>query len=84
VRDRGPATVVPPEVAPLFQALREWRLEEAKAQAVPPYVIFHDKTLLDIATARPGSLSVLASVAGVGEGKLARYGEAVLRVLRAH
>jgi ATP-dependent DNA helicase RecQ len=48
------------------------------------YVIFHDKTLLDIATARPASLPVLATVAGVGEGKLARYGEAVLRVLRAH
>jgi ATP-dependent DNA helicase RecQ len=80
---RGPSTPVPPEVEPLFQALRAWRLEEAKSQSVPPYVIFHDKTLLDIAQGRPGSLAALAAVAGVGEGKLERYGEAVLRVVRA-
>jgi ATP-dependent DNA helicase RecQ len=84
VRDRGPATVVPPEAEALFHALRGWRLEEAKAQAVPPYVIFHDKTLLEIATGRPLTLPSLAAVAGVGEGKLGRYGEAVLKVVRAN
>jgi ATP-dependent DNA helicase RecQ len=49
---------------------------------VPPYVIFHDKTLLEIASLRPGDLGALGAVSGVGQGKLDRYGEAVLDVVR--
>jgi len=66
---------------PLFEALRAWRAAEAKAQHVPPYVIFHDRTLAEIAVARPGSRAMLASLNGVGEAKLAHYGEAVLELV---
>jgi ATP-dependent DNA helicase RecQ len=66
---------------PLFEALRAWRAAEAKAQHVPPYVIFHDRTLAEIAAARPGSRAALAALNGVGEAKLAHYGTAVLDVV---
>ncbi|WP_333587267.1 DNA helicase RecQ [Phenylobacterium sp.] len=66
----------------LFEALRVWRRDEAARQHVPPYVIFHDRTLAEIAQARPSAARALGAVSGVGEGKLARYGEAVLAVVR--
>jgi len=68
---------------PAFEALRAWRREEARRQAVPPYVIFHDRTLALIARERPTRLSSLAQIDGVGQSRLARYGEAVLGVLDA-
>jgi ATP-dependent DNA helicase RecQ len=68
--------------AALFDALRMWRSTEAKGQGVPPYVIFHDSTLREIATVRPGSLDELGEVKGVGASKLERYGAGVLEVLR--
>ena len=48
---------------------------------MPPYVIFHDRTLIEIATARPGSRAALERISGVGESKLTRYGQAVLEVV---
>jgi ATP-dependent DNA helicase RecQ len=69
--------------APLFEALRAWRRERAAEQHVPPYVIFHDATLSAIARERPASPEALASVSGVGQTKLDRYGADVLRVVRA-
>jgi len=68
----------------LFQALREKRMEIARAQNVPPYVIFHDKTLIELAAARPSSRAEMANVPGVGEAKLDRYGPAFLAVIAAH
>jgi ATP-dependent DNA helicase RecQ len=68
----------------LFEKLRARRLELARAQQVPPYVIFHDKTLADMAARRPRSRAELAATPGVGEAKLARYGEAFLGVINAH
>jgi ATP-dependent DNA helicase RecQ len=65
----------------VFERLRTWRREEAQRQHVPPYVIFHDATLAEIAARRPGSMPALAAVSGVGEGKLERYGDAVLSVV---
>ncbi|MEO0784481.1 MAG: DNA helicase RecQ [Pseudomonadota bacterium] len=65
----------------LFEALRGWRLEEAKTRGVPPYVIFHDRTLAAIAAERPGSLDALRGVSGVGEKKAERFGEAVIGVV---
>jgi ATP-dependent DNA helicase RecQ len=65
----------------LFDALRSWRAGEAKSQSVPPYVIFHDATLREIAAARPASLDELGQVKGVGASKLQRYGGKVLRLL---
>jgi ATP-dependent DNA helicase RecQ len=70
-----------PKDAGMYEALRLWRVAEAKAQSVPPYVIFHDSVLRDIASQRPGSLDALGAVKGVGASKLERYGAAVLGVL---
>ena len=64
-----------------FAALRVWRAAEAKAQAIPPYVIFHDSVLRDIAAVRPANLEELGQVKGVGASKLQRYGARVLAVL---
>ena len=66
---------------PLFEALRAWRAGEAKAMGLPAYIVFTDATLRGIATARPTSLDGLSQISGVGETKLARYGEAVLQVV---
>jgi ATP-dependent DNA helicase RecQ len=68
---------------PLFEALRVWRRETAKEAGVPPYVIFHDSTLRAVAADHPSSLSALAHIEGVGETKLARYGEGLLEALHA-
>ena len=66
---------------PLWQILKDKRLELAKENSVPPYVIFHDSTLLDIYNQRPKSLSQLSQITGVGQAKLERYGEIFLKVL---
>jgi ATP-dependent DNA helicase RecQ len=81
-RDRtGPS--VPAEADPaVFQALRAWRLEVARAQGVPPYVVFHDSTLVEIASRKPASIDDLAHISGIGERKLLRYGQAVLELVR--
>jgi len=71
-----------PETQALFTALKAWRREAALAQGVPPYVVFHDRTLLEIAQARPMSLTTLGALGGVGQAKLDRYGAAVLAVVR--
>jgi ATP-dependent DNA helicase RecQ len=65
----------------LWQRLRAWRLDEARRQELPPYVIFHDATLIEVARRRPGSLAALADIPGIGRSKLDRYGVAVLAVL---
>jgi DNA helicase-2/ATP-dependent DNA helicase PcrA len=65
----------------LFDALRAWRLEIARANAVPPYVVFHDSTLTAIAGARPRSLADLAAISGVGPAKLERYGPAIVTIV---
>ncbi|TVS03122.1 MAG: DNA helicase RecQ [Cyanobium sp. PLM2.Bin73] len=66
----------------LVEALRRWRREQASAQGVPPYVVFHDRTLLELAERRPASLAELGGVSGIGAAKLERYGEVLLAVLR--
>ncbi|BCJ32042.1 DNA helicase RecQ [Actinocatenispora sera] len=73
-----------PEAQPVFEALRSWRGATAKEQGVPAYVVFHDATLREIATRRPVDLSELGTVSGVGENKLAKYGEGILAVLAEH
>jgi ATP-dependent DNA helicase RecQ len=81
-RGKTPAVEMAAHDQSVYEALRRWRARAAKTQGVPPYVIFHDKTLAEIAATRPGSRAALERVNGVGEGKLARYGEAVLEVVR--
>ncbi|MFG2055951.1 DNA helicase RecQ [Micromonospora sp. NPDC048930] len=83
-KPRGAATVVAdlaPAAVPVFERLRAWRAATAKEQGVPAYVIFHDATLRQIATDAPASLAELSRISGVGENKLAKYGEAILGVL---
>ena len=75
-RESGPAD-------PLFEALREARRTLAAEARVPPYVVFHDSTLREIAATRPSTLRELAKVSGVGDAKLARYGEAMLAAIAA-
>ncbi|WP_405595241.1 DNA helicase RecQ [Streptomyces sp. NBC_01092] len=74
---------LPEELAPAFEALRAWRAEQAREHGVPAYVIFHDATLREIVTVWPASVRELGGVSGVGEKKLATYGEGVLEVLAA-
>ena len=67
---------------PLFEALRNRRRELAIEGSVPPYVIFHDATLREMAQVKPDSLSALSRITGVGSRKLDAYGDAFLAVLR--
>jgi ATP-dependent DNA helicase RecQ len=68
----------------LWERLRAWRNETAKAHRVPAYVILHDATLLEIVRACPGSLARLQSVPGIGTAKLERHGHALLEICRTH
>ena len=68
----------------LFQALRVRRTALAKAEAVPAYVVLPDRSLLDMARRKPETAAEMAGIHGVGEAKLARYGEAFLEVIRGH
>ncbi|WP_410665251.1 DNA helicase RecQ [Amycolatopsis sp. lyj-84] len=80
---KAAAADMPAEAAPVFELLRSWRAATAKEQGVPAYVIFHDATLRQIATKRPATLQELGTVSGVGENKLAKYGEQILETLSA-
>jgi ATP-dependent DNA helicase RecQ len=66
----------------LWEALRELRMALAKAQDVPPYVVFHDATLAEMVRQRPTSPQALATLSGIGERKLAAYGEDFLQLIR--
>jgi ATP-dependent DNA helicase RecQ len=67
---------------PLFDALRACRRELAEEAGMPPYVIFHDSTLREMAAVRPQTLAQLGEITGVGKRKLEAYGEAFLAVIR--
>ncbi|MFB6958103.1 DNA helicase RecQ [Streptomyces sp. NPDC056309] len=82
-KPRAAAAELPEELLPAFEALRAWRAEQAREQGVPAYVIFHDATLREIVTIGPTSVAQLGTVGGVGEKKLATYGEGVLAVLES-
>ncbi|TAK38307.1 MAG: DNA helicase RecQ [Lysobacteraceae bacterium] len=77
-----PDLALPPEASTRFEALRAWRSAAARAQNVPAYVIFHDRTLREIALAAPRGLDELAGVPGVGTAKLERYGQEILSLLQ--
>ena len=68
---------------PLWHALKAKRMELAMEQGVPPYVIFHDATLLEILNQKPASLTEMSYISGVGQAKLVKYGDAFLEVLEA-
>jgi ATP-dependent DNA helicase RecQ len=88
--ERAPRAAKPRRAAPaelpaaasgVFEQLRAWRAATAKEQGVPAYVIFHDATLRQIATESPSTLAELGTVSGVGENKLAKYGQQILDTL---
>ncbi|WP_375398216.1 DNA helicase RecQ [uncultured Sphingomonas sp.] len=81
-RRRGAAGTADTAGDPLFEALRARRRDLAQEAKVPPYVIFHDSVLREMAAARPDSLPALRRISGVGERKLAAYGDAFLQVIR--
>ncbi len=91
-RSRGPrsadkaapvAADLDPAAQALWEALRAWRLAEARQQQLPPYVIFHDATLIAVARRHPTTLAALAEIPGIGRSKLDRYGPAVIAVVAA-
>jgi ATP-dependent DNA helicase RecQ len=65
----------------LLARLKAWRTDEARRRSLPPYVIFHDRTLAAVAAARPAGAAELARIKGIGPAKLAAYGEALLKLL---
>jgi len=78
----GAAVELPAEAAGVFEKLRAWRAATAKEAGMPAYVIFHDATLRQIATEAPTTLAALGTVSGVGENKLAKYGQQILDTLQ--
>jgi ATP-dependent DNA helicase RecQ len=76
------ADATPPPHPALVESLKRWRLERAREDGVPPYVVFHDRTLLEIAGRAPDTLEALAQVPGVGPAKLDRYGSRVLELVK--
>ncbi|WP_035285947.1 DNA helicase RecQ [Actinokineospora spheciospongiae] len=80
-RAATPAVALSTEAAPVFERLRAWRAATAKEQGVPAYVIFHDATLRTIAAQHPADLAALGTISGVGENKLAKYGQQILDTL---
>jgi ATP-dependent DNA helicase RecQ len=75
-------SAVPVSRPPLFEALRDLRRQLASERGIPAYVIFNDKTLLEMALTRPTDPDALLAIPGVGPTKLERYGEAFLAVLQ--
>jgi ATP-dependent DNA helicase RecQ len=78
------AGALDPAAKALWDELRTWRLEEARRQELPPYVIFHDSTLTEMARLRPVSLAALAGISGIGRSKLDRYGSTLIAIVSQH
>jgi DNA helicase-2/ATP-dependent DNA helicase PcrA len=82
-RPARPSEADAEDLPPAFGLLRRWRLERAKADGIPAFVVFHDSTLAEIARKAPRSMTELAGIPGVGPTKLERYGAEVLSQLAA-
>lgn len=67
--------------ANLLAALKAWRLDEAKTQSVPAYVILHDSTLIELARKRPADLDDLTDIPGFGARKVERYGDSLVELI---
>jgi DNA helicase-2/ATP-dependent DNA helicase PcrA len=82
-RESGPSNgkIDPADRSPLSNALRAWRTARARADAVAPFIVFHDSTIEAIAARRPRSIAELRRVPGVGPTKLDRYGEEIIGVV---
>ncbi|HEX7593545.1 MAG TPA: HRDC domain-containing protein, partial [Anaerolineae bacterium] len=73
-----------PEDAPLFEALRAWRLDMARQEKIAPFVIFHDATLRAIARTRPQTNDALLGIDGIGERRVSQHGAVVLAICAQH
>ena len=82
-REQATVDELPEHAVPVFERLRAWRGATAKEQGVPAYVVFHDATLRQIAAQAPTSLDALGTITGIGENKLAKYGQQILDTLAA-
>ncbi|ACU39367.1 DNA helicase RecQ [Actinosynnema pretiosum subsp. pretiosum] len=80
-KQRADQLELSPEQEEVFESLRTWRAATAKEQGVPAYVIFHDATLRQIASTAPSTLDALGGISGVGENKLAKYGQQIIDTL---
>ncbi|MEO8452839.1 MAG: HRDC domain-containing protein, partial [Gemmatimonadota bacterium] len=80
-RARAPAETADPANAPLFEALRARRLELARTDRVPPYVVASDRTLHELAELKPRSIEALQGIYGIGPAKAAKYGQDLLAVI---
>jgi superfamily II DNA helicase RecQ len=65
----------------IFISLKNWRLEESKKQGFPPFIIFTNKQLADIAVLKPSTLNHLSQIDGIGPSKMEKYGEKILRLV---
>ena len=81
---RGQSGGANPVGDPLFEALRGWRRDTAKKAGVPPYVVFHDATLREVAALRPATIAALGEISGMGTRKLGEWGEALLALVRQY
>jgi ATP-dependent DNA helicase RecQ len=84
VRPNRPAPAdLPPGDAGLVERLRQWRSRMSREQGIPAYVILHDRSLHELAALRPARLEELLGIAGIGEAKAARYGQALIEIIAA-
>ena len=80
-RDESWRETLPKEDWPLFNTLRDWRSERAKADGIPPYVICNNRQLAEVIRVRPDTLTALGAIEGFGEAKLKRYGQELLALI---
>jgi ATP-dependent DNA helicase RecQ len=80
----APLDPLQPHDRELFERLRKWRRSEAEHRGVPPYVVFSDKTLRDLARVRPTTLYELRGIYGIGDAKMEAYGAALITEIREH
>lgn len=80
-RERPATDALSDDDEALYERLRTWRLDAARAANVPAFVILHDSVLREIARRRPSDEAALAGVSGIGQNKLARYGSAILAIV---
>jgi ATP-dependent DNA helicase RecQ len=82
-RPQADAIDLDPDTLAVFEALRRHRMERAREEGVPPYVVASDRTLREIAVLRPRTSAELATAHGIGPAKLERYGEGLLATVAA-
>ncbi|MBI2142077.1 HRDC domain-containing protein, partial [Candidatus Woesearchaeota archaeon] len=78
------ATRTKPKQGSLFEKLKNWRYQTSKEEGIPPYMIMHDRTLLELCERMPINKGELSEIRGIGPAKIRRYGDEILNVLQNH